>query len=42
MAKKIDAAMLGEALFEGVNSKKITMDEYKKAVEGWKIIKKVI
>ena len=40
--KKIDAAIVGEALFEGVNSGKITMKEYKTAVEGWKIIKKVL
>ena len=42
MAKKIDATMVVEALFEGVNSGKITMKEYKTAVEGWKVIKKVI
>ena len=39
---KIDAAMVGNALFEGVNSGKITMKEYKTAIEGWKIIKKVL
>ena len=42
MPKKIDAAMVGDALFEGVNSGKITMKEYKTAIEGWKIIKKVL
>ena len=42
MAKKIDATMVGEALFEGVNSGKITMKEYKTAIEGWKVIQKVI
>ena len=42
MAKKIDATMVGEALCEGVNSGKITMKEYKTAIEGWKVIKKVI
>ena len=40
--KKIDATTVGEALFEGVNSGKITMKEYKTAIEGWKIIKKVL
>lgn len=42
MPKKIDVAMVGDALFEGVNSGKITMKEYKTAIEGWKIIKKVL
>lgn len=42
MSKKIDAAMVGDALFEGVNFGKITMKEYKTAIEGWKIIKKVL
>ena len=42
MTKKIDATTVGDALFEAVNSGKITMKEYKTAIEGWKIIKKVI
>lgn len=42
MAKKIDVAIVGDALFEGVNSGKITMKEYKVAIEGWKVIKKVL
>ena len=42
MTKKIDVTTVGEALFEGVNSGKITMKEYKTAIEGWKIIKKVL
>lgn len=42
MAKKIDVTIVGDALFEGVNSGKITMNEYKTAIEGWKVIKKVI
>ena len=42
MPKKIDATMVGDALFKGVNSGKITMKEYKTAIEGWKIIKKVL
>lgn len=42
MAKKIDVTIVGDALFEGVNSGKITMKEYKTAIEGWKVIKKVI
>ena len=40
--KKIDVTIVGDALFEAVNSGKITMKEYKAAVEGWKIIKKVL
>ena len=41
-SKKIDVTIIGDALFEGVNSGKITMKEYKAAIEGWKIIKKVL
>ena len=39
---KIDASIVGSALFNGVNTGVITMKEYKTAIEGWKIIKKVI
>ena len=39
---KIDVSRVGEALFDGVNSGKITMKEYKTAVAGWKVIKKVL
>ena len=42
MTKKIDATMVGDALFDAVNSSKITMREYKTAIEGWKVIKKVL
>lgn len=42
MPPKIDVNMVGDALFEGVNSGKITMKEYKAAIEGWKVIKKVL
>lgn len=42
MSKKVDVTVVGEALFEGVNSGKITIKEYKTAIEGWKIIKKVL
>ena len=41
-SKKIDVTIIGDALFEGVNSGKITMKEQKTAIEGWKIIKKVL
>ena len=41
-SKKIDVTIIGDTLFEGVNSGKITMKEYKTAIEGWKIIKKVL
>jgi len=33
MSKKIDVAVVGDALFEGVNSGKITMKEYKTALK---------
>ena len=42
MTKKIDATTVGVALFDAVNSGKITMKEYKTAVEGWKVIKKAL
>lgn len=39
---KFNTAGIGEALFEGVSSGKITMTDYKTALKGLNIIKKVL
>ena len=38
----MDYKIIGNALYKAVSSGKITVEEYKKAVEGIKIIKKVL
>jgi hypothetical protein len=42
MKPKFEIAGIGEALFEGVSSGKITTEEYKIAIKGLNIIKKIL
>ena len=42
MGKPIDTVAVGNALFEAVSNGQISVKEYKTAVDGIKVIKKII